>query len=38
VPNSLEEDFGRIGGVSFGLTIINVICIWLAGMLMVSVA
>ena len=38
VPNSLEEDFGRIGGVSFGLTIINVICTWLAGMLMVSVS
>ena len=32
-----KEDFLRIGAISFALTVINILCIWIAGMFMFAV-
>ena len=34
VVDDSENDYVYIGGISFALTIVNIICIWLAGMFM----
>ena len=32
-----EENFGKLGAISFALTGVNILCIWIAGMLMFAV-
>jgi hypothetical protein len=32
-----DENFWRIGGISFALTIVNIVCIWGSGMLMFAI-
>jgi uncharacterized hydrophobic protein (TIGR00271 family) len=37
VVEDIDNDYVYIGGISFALTIVNIICIWLAGMFMFMV-
>jgi len=37
VSNTTDYIFGQIGGISFALTVVNIICIWLSGMIMFAI-
>jgi hypothetical protein len=37
VENISQEDFWRIGGISFALTVVNIVCIWVSGILMFAI-
>lgn len=37
VENTSGEDFARIAGISFALTVVNIVCIWVFGMLMFKI-
>lgn len=36
-PNSDDYSFGQIGGISFLLTVVNIVCIWISGILMFAI-
>lgn len=35
--NTADFDFAQIGGISFLLTVVNIVCIWIAGMAMFAI-
>ena len=37
VVTESDEDFATIGGISFALTVVNIVCIWIFGMLMFKI-
>lgn len=37
VDNIDEADFAKIGGISFALTVVNIFCIWIFGMVMFAI-
>ena len=36
-PNSDDYSFGQIGGISFLLTVVNIVCIWISGIVMFKI-
>jgi hypothetical protein len=32
-----QEDFAKIGAISFALTVVNIVCIWVSGMAMFAI-
>ena len=36
-PNSDDYSFGQIGGISFLLTVVNIVCIWISGIVMFAI-
>jgi hypothetical protein len=37
VENISQEDFWKIGGISLALTVVNIVCIWVSGILMFAI-
>ncbi len=37
VDNPSHADFAKIGAISFALTVVNIFCIWIFGMLMFAI-
>jgi hypothetical protein len=37
VDTESDEDFAAIGAISFALTVVNIVCIWVSGMLMFAI-
>lgn len=39
IPDSMKDsqDFAKIGGISFALTVVNIFCIWISGLVMFEI-
>ena len=37
IINTAGYNFGQIGGISFALTVVNIVCIWISGMIMFAI-